>query len=302
MKKLLLPALLLAFCASAFAQTSGDTAERTRRAFAVALQPPIFRSKLYAQISSPYARAIIKYSSDPFTCDSSHEGWIYWNSTSHTDRQCNGTAWQIAAMGANVVSSVVNDTNVTGGIANNALTLGWTGTLGKARGGTGADLSATGGAHFFLRQNSAGGAIDVAQPSHADLSDYTEGTFTPTLTFGGGSTGITYTVQTGKYTRVGDWVFFRLTILLSSKGSSTGSAAIGGLPVAASSGTNDTEVAYMRLISVTYTGVPDAFVNPVVSTTALQIEVVNNGTQSLLTDTAFTNTTNIVVTGMYRTN
>lgn len=42
-----------------------------------------------------------------------------------------------ARLNANVVQSVVNDTNVTGSIAAQALTLGWTGTLAIARGGTG---------------------------------------------------------------------------------------------------------------------------------------------------------------------
>jgi hypothetical protein len=37
------------------------------------------------------------------------------------------------SLGTAVVTSVVNDTNVTGSIAANALTLGWTGTLAKAR-------------------------------------------------------------------------------------------------------------------------------------------------------------------------
>lgn len=41
-------------------------------------------------------------------------------------------------LNANVVQSVVNDTNVTGSIATQALTLGWTGTLAITRGGTGA--------------------------------------------------------------------------------------------------------------------------------------------------------------------
>jgi hypothetical protein len=40
-------------------------------------------------------------------------------------------------LNANVVQSVVNDTNVTGSIASQALTLGWTGTLAVGRGGTG---------------------------------------------------------------------------------------------------------------------------------------------------------------------
>ncbi len=42
-----------------------------------------------------------------------------------------------ARLNANVVQSVVNDTNVTGSIATQALTIGWTGTLSPARGGTG---------------------------------------------------------------------------------------------------------------------------------------------------------------------
>ena len=41
------------------------------------------------------------------------------------------------SLGSNVVAGVTNDTNVTGSIAGNDLTLGWTGTLGVGRGGTG---------------------------------------------------------------------------------------------------------------------------------------------------------------------
>jgi hypothetical protein len=41
------------------------------------------------------------------------------------------------SLGSSVVTSVINDTNVTGSISSNALTLGWTGQLAVARGGTG---------------------------------------------------------------------------------------------------------------------------------------------------------------------
>ena len=43
-----------------------------------------------------------------------------------------------ARLNANVVQSIVNDTNVTGSIATQALTFSWAGTLAVARGGTGA--------------------------------------------------------------------------------------------------------------------------------------------------------------------
>jgi len=62
------------------------------------------------------------------------------------------------------------------------------------------------------------------------LDDYEEGTFTPALAFGGLSVGITYSTQYGKYTKIGNLVFFSLYIVLTSKGTSTGSATIGGLP------------------------------------------------------------------------
>jgi hypothetical protein len=62
------------------------------------------------------------------------------------------------------------------------------------------------------------------------LDDYEEGTFTPTLSFGGGNTGLVYVTQLGRYTKVGRQVTVQLAIYLSSKGSSTGSAVVDGLP------------------------------------------------------------------------
>ncbi len=48
----------------------------------------------------------------------------------------------------------------------------WHGTaIGVTYGGTGADLSGTGGTHQFLKQSTAGAAITVGQPALADLSD-----------------------------------------------------------------------------------------------------------------------------------
>lgn len=56
------------------------------------------------------------------------------------------------------------------------------------------------------------------------------GTFVPVLAFGGSSVGITYAAQTGTYTRIGNVVFFNLTIALTSKGAQAGNATISGLP------------------------------------------------------------------------
>jgi hypothetical protein len=79
----------------------------------------------------------------------------------------------------------------------------------------------------------AGITFPATQSASTDantLDDYEEGTWTPAITFGGGSTGITYSFQQGFYTKIGNTVTVQFRINLSSKGSSTGSAVLGGLP------------------------------------------------------------------------
>lgn len=107
-----------------------------------------------------------------------------------------GTPSTVTTVPASDVSSGaaltrVNDTNVTltlGGtpaaalLAAVSLTLGWTGLLALARGGTAADLSATGGTSQVLRQSSAGAAVTVGQLATTDISGLAFGRYTPTLT------------------------------------------------------------------------------------------------------------------------
>jgi hypothetical protein len=61
------------------------------------------------------------------------------------------------------------------------------------------------------------------------LDDYEEGTFTPTLRFGGSNTGMTSSVS-GRYTKIGRVVNIQIRITLSNKGSSTGQATL-SLPI-----------------------------------------------------------------------
>ena len=70
------------------------------------------------------------------------------------------------------------------------------------------------------------------------LDDYEEGTWTPALEFGGGTTGITYGEQTGHYTKIGRMVFVQADITLTSKGTDTGAAKMTGLPFTSSSTLN----------------------------------------------------------------
>lgn len=79
-------------------------------------------------------------------------------------------------------------------------------------------------------------AFPASQNASSDantLDDYEEGTWTPAITFGGGSTGVTYAQQTGTYVKNGKIVAFNFRIRLSAKGSSTGDAVLTGLPFAA---------------------------------------------------------------------
>lgn len=75
----------------------------------------------------------------------------------------------------------------------------------------------------------------TANPSSGanTLDDYEEGSWTPTLAFGGASVGITYSARQGRYTKVGNVVTAWCYIFLSSKGSSTGNTSISGLPFTA---------------------------------------------------------------------
>ena len=61
------------------------------------------------------------------------------------------------------------------------------------------------------------------------LADYEEGTWTPVVSFGGGSTAITGSFV-GKYTKIGRQVFGYCTLAFSNKGSSTGAMSVAGLP------------------------------------------------------------------------
>jgi hypothetical protein len=92
-------------------------------------------------------------------------------------------------LNGNVVQAITNDTNVTGSIAAQNLTLGWTGTLGLARGGTNANLSATGGAGQYLKQVTSGAAVTVGTIPASDIASGTALTRTDdtnvTLTLGG---------------------------------------------------------------------------------------------------------------------
>ena len=76
-------------------------------------------------------------------------------------------------------------------------------------------------------------AFPATQSASSDantLDDYEEGTWTPTLNFGGASGVTTYGQRNGTYTKVGNVVTVRAYILITTKSAATGGASLDGLP------------------------------------------------------------------------
>jgi hypothetical protein len=131
------------------------------------------------------------------------------------------------------------------------------------------------------------------------LDDYEEGTWTPTLSFAGASTGITYGGTTlGRYTKIGNVVTVTGMLVLTSKGSSTGPAQIGGLPFTAANDSiyGSATVGYASGFS-SVTGAVLALVAP--NTTKLAIYQSANGSASGLTNAHFSNTSSVYFTASY---
>jgi len=124
--------------------------------------------------------------------------------------------------------------------------------------------------------------------------------WTPTLSFGGSSTGITYAVQEGIYQSVGNIVFYAGGLVLTSKGAQTGVARIGGLPFA-SSGVFTVQFGQFACTDVTFPA-SYTFVWQLneIGTTNLIPQAGGSGlTQVNLDNTAFHNNSQISVTGYY---
>jgi hypothetical protein len=73
-------------------------------------------------------------------------------------------------------------------------------------------------------------ATQSASSDANTLDDYEEGTWTPTLTGDGGSSGIAYESRVGNYIKVGNIVTVNFYILLNAKTSITGNVIVTGLP------------------------------------------------------------------------
>jgi hypothetical protein len=183
-----------------------------------------------------------------------------------------------------------------------------TGTIITTAGG--AAISGTTGA--FTTTVGVGGATPAASgagitfPATASassdantLDDYEEGTWTPVLTFGGSSTGITYdTSDRGNYTKVGNIVTVFVRMVLTSKGSASGSALVTGLPFTSKGGQFVTGCSLAGFNNLT-------FANQLImqigeNTTEVQIfEVTEAGSRTDITNSDFANNTRLSWSATY---
>jgi hypothetical protein len=143
-------------------------------------------------------------------------------------------------------------------------------------------------------------ATQSASTNANTLDDYEEGTWTPTVTFGGASVGITYnTTFTGAtYTKIGNRVCISGFLLLTNKGSSTGSARIANLPFTSESGNTKYLGATVGGSAFTFANQFWAFIDP--NTNLINIhESTEAGASSSLTNSDFTNGTEFYFSATY---
>ena len=128
---------------------------------------------------------------------------------------------------------------------------------------------------------------------------YEEGTWTPSITFGGGSTGITYLEQAGQYTRIGDVCFVRGIVFLSHKGSDGGALKLLGLPLTSSAVGSPTSILNILMSgAAALTSQPIGFVDDGGTGVSLSDYAVTGIAD--LTEANVTNSTIIRISGTYQ--
>ena len=159
--------------------------------------------------------------------------------------------------------------------------------------GTATDGSGPYGGNGGVHQTTINGELVWRPVVHAqNFAVPQRGTWTPALSFGSASVGITYTTQTGTWTINGNLVTLNGYILLSSKGTSTGTAQI-TLPFNVATAYGDALIPQYFANFSGFTGAPSVWVG----TSSI---LLLTPTGSFLTDANFGNATAIKFSGTYQ--
>lgn len=148
-------------------------------------------------------------------------------------------------------------------------------------------------------RNIAFPATQVASADGNTLDDYEEGQWTPALKFGGNSVGMTGTFE-GWYVKVGQMVQVSLRIVLTAKGSSTGTATITGLPFTTNNLWSTFHAGYFGDLNISvasfsgYAGGASTTITLVYVPAAGAVATTGAG------ENTFSNTTTLIMSGVYR--
>ena len=279
---------------------------------------------------------ITNTASSGYTAIYANGGGIYLGgsaSVNHLSIASGGAATFSSSVTANQISSIVTSGTARITIGDGAVSGGSLLNLGGISGGKTWFISNNyniGGALEFMQSTTNGGTTPSSSPSmiitsagnvgigttspssklhvngglrlqngSSDLTYYEEGTFTPSLTFGGGSTGMSFFDRAGVYTRIGRQVTCTIYLALTAKGSSTGDASLTGLPFTNGNyNRGSSSAASIRFDNITYLG--DLQLILPASTNYISFEQVTiAGLDSRLTHLNFNDSTEMTITVTY---
>lgn len=162
-----------------------------------------------------------------------------------------------------------------------------------------ADATALSGSELL-----AGGLYDIEYNGTAfNLLNSSQGsaiiTWTPTLTFGGASVGITYGTRSGKAWKFGRMMYFSFLIVLTNRGSSSGGAMITGLPFTVNAGWagNSPGPTYVEKVTFTDGYIVSAY--QLGTTTMFLVNIRNGTTSQQIVDTDVAHDATIAGNGFY---
>lgn len=124
--------------------------------------------------------------------------------------------------------------------------------------------------------------------------------FTPGVSFGAGTTGITYSIDNAAIScKVGKTRFVHIRLVLSNKGSSTGGAKITGLPEAATV-VNNVDEAIFSVAALGMSGLTGSMLGEaILNSTGITLTQWGATGTTTITDARFTNTSVVYVSGSY---
>ena len=246
-----------------------------------------------------YPGSATAYGIDVATCD----GFASHGNNFELVANASGSAAAHRAIILRVVKAAdISGGYMTGnGIATALIELASSNALGVRIGGVGVASIASPG---YMLTTSGGGLLTNAQVDNcyrntSNTTGLYDNTFLPGLTFGGAAVGLTYGTQIGRSSRRGDEIHFEIIMILTAKGSSTGTVRVTNLPVVSISTTgNQPTVAVYGSVLASVAGNLQALVRN--GETNIQVFYLGTGTQTELTEANFNNTSELRVSGHYR--